>query len=114
MSHLKTPARVMIAALVFVLLATACAPTNPLLGSWTEDSSGMILEFESTGKMNMIVSADMTASVDYQLVDSDTVLIKASSLGSGATDVQWDFAVEGQTLTISMDGASTTLTRNNQ
>jgi len=102
---------VVIAALILIIFAAACAPANPLLGSWQEDSTGMIIEFNSNGKMKMIVSEDLMAAVDYQLVDSDTVLIKASSLGSGSTDVQWDFAVDGGTLTISLDGQSTTLTR---
>ncbi len=89
-----------------VLLAACAFNRNALIGSWKEEGSGIILQFTVDGKMIQTSPDAPGSSVEngYQFINDETILLIGSQ--NALT-----YKVEGDNLTLSMQGQSLTLSR---
>ncbi len=89
-----------------ILLASCAFNRNALIGSWKEESSGVILQFSEDGRL-IQTSPDApgsSAENGYRFLNDDTINI----IG---TQTVLTFKVEGDTLTLTSEGQSLALTR---
>lgn len=104
--------------LVFVLavILTACGGGSSLVGKWegTDPDLGvaMTVEFKSDGTVIFDIQDFMTLEGTYRLVDANTLELTISFLGNEDTNsTQTDFAISGNTLTLTSEGSTTELHR---
>lgn len=103
MSNYKRNALVTI-LLVFisVFLLTGCDEKDPLIGTWQEPGSGIIMQFKDDG--DLVMSNEKTSiTVTYEKKDENAIIVKASTDGS-IPDQTILFRVEEDRLILTVDG----------
>ena len=99
--------KISLVVLVAAMLLSSCVfERNALIGSWKEETQGLVLQFKEDGKV-VQSSPDQPGSaieIGYQFLNDNTINI----LG---TQNIYTFSVQGDTLTLSSQGQAITLTR---
>lgn len=67
--------------LIGVFLLTGCDEKDPLIGTWQEPGSGIIMQFKDDG--DLVMSNEKTSiTVAYEKKDENAIIVKASTDGS--------------------------------
>jgi hypothetical protein len=104
-------------AMILLLSALGCgggaSGRAALYGKWglTDEASGLTMEFEfkQDGTLTLGVSG-MTVDMKFEFVDDDTIKLTGADV-LGGSDTTMDFKVEGDKLTLTVDGESQVLTK---
>ena len=98
-----------ITLLIFSIALVGCDEKDPLLGTWEEPSSGIMIEFKDDGTLVM-GRGGVSYSMDYEKQDPDIILFKGSVDGS-IPDQRMTYKVEDDHLILSIDGIDTVFNR---
>ena len=104
---MKQFTKISLVILAAALFLSSCAfNRNSLIGSWKEEASGLVLQFNVDGKA--IQSSPETpgsaVEIGYQFLNDNTIHI------IGTQNI-YTFSVQGDTLTLSVEGQAINLTR---
>jgi len=104
---MKQFSKISLVILAAALFLSSCAfNRNSLIGSWKEEASGLVLQFNVDGKA--IQSSPETpgsaVEIGYQFLNDNTIHI------IGTQNI-YTFSVQGDTLTLSVEGQAINLTR---
>jgi hypothetical protein len=90
-------------------LLVGCGTKDPILGTWTEPTSGISIEFKKDGSLVMGKSGT-TFTMAYLKQDPDIVIFKASTDGS-IPDQKMTYRVEDDNLILTIEGIDTVFVR---
>ena len=104
---MKQFTKISLVILAAALFLSSCAfNRNSLIGSWKEEASGSVLQFNVDGKV--VQSSPETpgsaVEIGYQFLNDNTIHI------IGTQNI-YTFSVQGDTLTLSAEGQAINLTR---
>lgn len=97
---------------VTLLLAgtmTACVSRDPLLGTWQEPNSGVMMELGSDGELVMSLNGS-SLTMSYELEDPNVMIFVASEDGS-IPDQRMTYQLKEDKLVLTMDGVDTVFYR---
>lgn len=94
---------------ILSMLLVGCDDRDPLLGTWEEPSSGIMIEFKEDGTLIM-GRGTISYSMKYEKQDPDIILFKGSVDGS-IPDQRMTYKVEDDHLILSIDGIDTIFNR---
>lgn len=95
---------VLLIVLISTLL-TACSGGDPLLGTWQEPNSGVLMEIGNDGKLVMGLNGQ-SITMSYTLEDPDVITIVGTTDGT-IPDQKMTYRIEEDKLTLTLDGADT-------
>jgi len=104
---MKQFTKISLVILAAALFLSSCAfNRNVLIGSWKEEASGVVLQFNVDGKavQSSPESPGSAIEIGYQFLNDNTIHI------IGTQNI-YTFSVEGDTLTLTAEGQTVTLTR---
>ena len=104
---MKNYTRIGLLILAAAVLLSSCAfNRDTLIGSWKEEASGLILQFNVDGKVIQSAPDQPGSAIEigYQFLNDNTISI------IGTQNI-YVFSVEGDTLTLSDQGQVVVLTR---
>lgn len=95
--------------LVFcVVLLTGCSDDDPLIGTWQEPDSGIMMQFKDDG--SVVMSNEKTSiSLPYSTQEPNTILVKASTDGT-IPDQTIVYRIEEDKLILTVDGVDSVFT----
>ena len=100
---------VLISMFFLSILLVGCSDKDPLLGTWEEPSSGIMIEFKED--LTLVMGrGGVSYSMDYEKQDPDIILFKGSVDGS-IPDQRMTYKVEDDHLILSIDGIDTIFNR---
>lgn len=95
--------------LLLMVLLTACGSGDPILGTWQEPASGVVLDIGNDGKLVMSLNGQ-SITMGYTLEDPDRITFIASRDGT-IPDQKMTYRVEEDKLTLTLDGVDTVFYR---
>ena len=99
--------KISLVILAAALFLSSCAfNRNSLIGSWKEEASGLVLQFNVDGKavQSSPETPGSAVEIGYQFLNDNTIFI------IGTQNI-YTFSVQGDTLTLSAEGQAINLTR---
>ena len=104
-------------AVVLLLSALGCGGGGgraALYGKWAleDPTSGMTLEFEFKQDGTLTIGASgITFDMKYEFVDDDTIKLTGADMLTGGETAEMDFKVDGDKLTLTVEGESQVLNK---
>lgn len=107
-----------LALLALVIAACSSAPklADQVIGQWQYEDpdmgTTMVFNFQAEGKLTISAKdvSDIAIDGTYTWVDDDTIELKIT-MGDQSDTTTADLAIDGDTLTMTMEGETETLTR---
>lgn len=95
--------------LIVALILTACGSRDPLLGTWTEPSSGVVMEITRDGEVSMELNG-ASITLKYKTEDPDVIIILGTPDGS-IPEQRMTYKVKEDKLVLTLDGVNTSFYR---
>lgn len=95
--------------LIMVLALSACGSRDPLVGTWTEPNSGVVMEITDDGKVSMSLNG-ASITLKYQTEDPDVLIILGTADGS-IPEQRMTYRVKEDRLVLTLDGVDTSFFR---
>lgn len=107
------PAPKILSLLLAVLLAAAllagCSPENRLLGQWAS-ADGSLIEFYEDGTVTL-TNLGIPITGAYSLPDDGVMKLEFDGLFGIAGPIVVDYTIDGDSLTLNLNGSQTVYTR---
>jgi hypothetical protein len=87
----------------------ACGTGGGIYGQWAEEGSNLcevVVEFKRDGTVTH-GTYSIVFSGTFEIIDSDTIEVSMSGLFAPWRDKHFDYSIDGNTLTLTIDGKST-------
>lgn len=97
----------MLMAVVFTL--SACGSRDPLLGTWTEPASGVVMEINKDGEVSMTLNG-ASITLKYKTEDPDVIIILGTPDGS-IPQQRMTYKIKEDKLVLTLDGVNTSFYR---
>lgn len=95
--------------LVAALALSACGSRDPLLGTWMEPSSGVVMEITRDGEVTMELNG-ASITLEYKTEDPDVIIILGTPDGS-IPEQRMTYKVKEDKLVLTLDGVNTSFFR---
>jgi len=95
--------------LTVLLLSTGCGSGDPLLGTWMEPNSGVVMELTEDDKAIMSLN-DASITMDFKREDPDVIIFLASADGS-IPEQRMTYRLKEDKLVLTLDGIDTAFFR---
>jgi len=95
--------------LSLALVLSACGSSDPLLGTWSEPNSGVVMELNKDGEVSITYNS-ATITLTYVTEDPDVLIIQASADGS-IPEQRMTYKVNEDKLVLTLDGVKTNFFR---
>lgn len=95
--------------LIVAFMLTACGSRDPLLGTWTEPSSGVVMEITKDGEVSMELNG-ASITLEYSTEDPDVIIILGTPDGS-IPEQRMTYKVKEDKLVLTLDGVNTSFYR---
>lgn len=95
--------------IITMLTLSACGSQNPLVGTWMEPNSGVVMEMSDDGKVSMTLNGS-SITLDYKTEDPDVLVILATADGS-IPEQRMTYKVNEDKLVLTLDGVKTSFFR---
>jgi len=95
--------------LVLLFLSTGCGSSDPLLGTWMEPNSGVVMELNSDDEVIMSLN-DASITMKFKREDPDVIIFLASADGS-IPEQRMTYRVKEDKLVLTLDGIDTAFFR---
>ena len=101
--------------LMIVLGSVACVSTSPIVGCWQDiEQKNQHIEFSKDGKVIFDDGKNIMTGT-YELIGDNYVKVKFEGLGGAFISLfgadTWKYQISGDTMTLQVEGESTTLKR---
>jgi len=98
-----------IIVVVLLLFSTGCGSNDPLLGTWMEPNSGVVMELNSDDEVIMSLN-DASITMNFKREDPDVIIFLASADGS-IPEQRMTYRVKEDKLVLTLDGIDTAFFR---
>jgi len=95
--------------LTAALALSACGSRNPLVGSWMEPNSGVVMEINNDGEVSMTLNG-ASITLKYTTEEPDVIILLATADGS-IPEQRMTYKVTEDKLVLMLDGVKTTFFR---
>ena len=95
--------------LIVALTLSACGSRDPLVGTWTEPNSGVVMEITADGEVSMTLNG-ASITLKYRTEDPDVIIILGTPDGS-IPEQRMTYKVKEDKLVLTLDGVNTSFFR---
>jgi major membrane immunogen (membrane-anchored lipoprotein) len=95
--------------LIAALTLSACGSRDPLMGTWMEPNSGVVMEITDDGKVSMTLNG-ASITLEYTTEDPDVIIILGTADGS-IPEQRMTYRVKEDKLVLTLDGVNTSFFR---
>ncbi len=101
--------RLLVILLSTVLLLSACGSRDPLVGTWIEPNSGVVMEINQDGEVSMTLNG-ASITLNYETEDPDVFILLGSEDGS-IPEQRMTYRIKEERLILTLDGVNTVFFR---
>jgi hypothetical protein len=101
--------RLLLSLMIIAAALSGCLNQDPLLGTWQEPSSSVVMELKEDGTLVMSLG-NSSFSMKYTLKEPDEITLIASS-DSNIPDTKMTYRLEDEKLILTLDGVETVFLR---
>ena len=97
--------------LATALVLSACGSRDPLVGTWNEPNSGVVMEINEDGEVSMTLNG-ASITLNYRTEDPDVFILLGSEDGS-IPEQRMTYRIKDERLILTLDGVNTVFFRDN-
>lgn len=101
--------RLLVILLSTVLLLSACGSRDPLVGTWIEPNSGVVMEINQDGEVSMTLNG-ASITLNYETEDPDVFILLGSEDGS-IPEQRMTYRIKEERLILTLDGVNSVFFR---